>query len=108
MLNPELLKSFGDDSREFFNEFIKRIGTNSAEMCYAIDDGGITYGDVSAPMWISVYCKDNSQFKHIGRECRNVCSEFQKLSDIDGDDDYVICLRKEFDSSREGIQLWVL
>lgn len=58
MLNAELIETFGDNSKVFFNNFVERVGEGIASLCYAVTNKHIYFGDVVIPRVIRIDTKD--------------------------------------------------
>lgn len=105
MLNPELIKEFGEESIRFFTSLKEYIGEAMIDLCYALRNDKIQSGDLCGPSWIYVYTTDGSVYRKIENECIHVS---HNLMDEDEERDIaVLCLPYDKNEEEECIKVWV-
>ncbi len=105
MLNPELVRYYGENCKPFFNEFIKRVHPNIAEKCYAIKGLIVESGDLCGPQFVGVV--DNMDvMRRVGDYCISIT---RHLKDKEEERDIgVLSITMDEESARkDGIKIWV-
>ena len=107
MLNPELIKKYGDESASFFNRFISEVGVELAGKCYAVNGKYFTIGSINLPGWIAV-CTDSDSYSVIARKCFDICKELSGDGSGDSVGNFVECVIYQQEHAEEdGIKVIV-
>lgn len=92
MLNPELIKKYGDGIKRFFDELRNSISDDVADKCYTVDNGRCyIYDEVVVPVYIAV-CTDYDTCHEVQDLCFDISSRLIDISTTATGDDFVMCL----------------
>ena len=106
MLNPVLVEKYGDKCKLFFNEFVERVGEETARICYALDSTLLESKDLCAPEIIGVLTDNYNFVSSIRTEARHVSYKLREK--FDERDSVVLCVKCNNErADSEGIKIWV-
>lgn len=105
MLNTELFKEFGEESRDFFDKFSQKFSPDILTNCYAMKGETIRLGGVSAPAYIGLCRMDDSVASDIFFKCMGICARMS--ADSNEEERATVCTRRTVDEvKRSGIKIW--
>lgn len=106
MLNPKLIEEYGEECKEFFNEFINSVDPKVIDLCYAITGLKLNSGRLCGPYFIGVKTDDDSVVWSAQRRSINISLDLK--DDDDERDIGIMCISCTEDKAREdGIKIWV-
>lgn len=105
MLNVELFKEFGEESRAFFTRFSQMFSDDVLSKCYAMRGTTVHSGNLHAPGYIGV-CADSDTVSKVYLNCLGMCVNMSEP--FDENDTVVRCLDETLNNAeRDGIKIWV-